>query len=336
MEETTQERPLITFVLFAYNQEEYIREAVEGAFSQTYEPLEIILSDDCSQDQTFKIMQELAEDYVGPHKVRVVQTAHNIGVVAHVLLRGKEASGDIVVVAAGDDISLPVRTEMIANSFSATTGCVFSLTSIISGRGHEISPSAERPLHLAQPEIFLREPKNEYPVIQGCSAAYRSWVFSVPIQPNGKSYAEDLLFSFYINLNEADIRRLDVPLVKYRAHEEALSNRVGANFSVIEQEVYSLRSAHNKLQMLNDFLHIAEVLKKKADVNVQEVQRVESATREKIKWADLSFSCRVKRILFNSKKQNGLSIKWKVMRLWGSHPYYQPKIVFSCFQRKLK
>lgn len=40
--------PLVTFALFAYNQEKFIREAVEGAFAQTYESLEIILSDDCS------------------------------------------------------------------------------------------------------------------------------------------------------------------------------------------------------------------------------------------------------------------------------------------------
>ena len=47
-QKTTAARPLVTFALFAYNQEKYIREAVEGAFSQTYEPLEIILSDDYS------------------------------------------------------------------------------------------------------------------------------------------------------------------------------------------------------------------------------------------------------------------------------------------------
>ena len=53
--------PLVTFALFAYNQEAFIREAVASALSQTYEPLEIILSDDCSTDRTFAIMQELAD-----------------------------------------------------------------------------------------------------------------------------------------------------------------------------------------------------------------------------------------------------------------------------------
>ena len=63
------DRPLITFALFAYNQERFIREAVAGAFSQTYSPLEIILSDDCSSDRTFEIIQEMTAGYEGPHKV---------------------------------------------------------------------------------------------------------------------------------------------------------------------------------------------------------------------------------------------------------------------------
>ena len=58
MPDNVTDRPLVTFALFAYNQEEFIREAVEGAFAQTYEPLEIILSDDCSSDRTYEIIQE--------------------------------------------------------------------------------------------------------------------------------------------------------------------------------------------------------------------------------------------------------------------------------------
>ena len=66
-----QGRALVTFALFAYNQEKFIREAVEGAFSQTYEPLEIILSDDYSSDRTFEIIERMAAEYTGPHRVIV-------------------------------------------------------------------------------------------------------------------------------------------------------------------------------------------------------------------------------------------------------------------------
>lgn len=113
MTDTTSERPLVTFALFAYNQEQYIREAVEGAFSQTYEPLEIILSDDCSSDSTFEIMQEMAAAYEGPHKVFVRRNTFNFGTAMHVQLAFAQSSGQLFVVAAGDDISTYDRVAVL-------------------------------------------------------------------------------------------------------------------------------------------------------------------------------------------------------------------------------
>lgn len=103
------ERPLITFALFAYNQEKYIREAMEGAFAQTYEPLEIILSDDCSADRTFEIMTEMANQYRGPHQIVLRKSPFNVGTALHVQSAFSISKGSLFVVAAGDDISTPSR-----------------------------------------------------------------------------------------------------------------------------------------------------------------------------------------------------------------------------------
>lgn len=111
MTDPTTDRPLVTFALFAYNQEKYIREAVEGAFSQTYKPLEIILSDDCSSDQTYQIMQEMAAAYEGPHEVRVRRGEKNLGVALHFDTLMREANGYLFLAAAGDDVSHANRTE---------------------------------------------------------------------------------------------------------------------------------------------------------------------------------------------------------------------------------
>lgn len=104
------DRPLVSFVLFAYNQERFIREAVKGAFAQSYSPLEIILSDDCSTDRTFEIMADMASDYRGPHTVVLNRNQQNLGLGRHYSAVMGLASGDIVELAAGDDISLPWRT----------------------------------------------------------------------------------------------------------------------------------------------------------------------------------------------------------------------------------
>ncbi len=114
---TIQEKSLITFALFAYNQERFIREAVEGAFSQTYSPLEIILSDDCSSDCTFVIMEEMATEYKGPHTIILNRNERNLGIGGHVNRVMGISKGELIVGAAGDDISEPERTAAIAECY---------------------------------------------------------------------------------------------------------------------------------------------------------------------------------------------------------------------------
>jgi len=87
------DRPLVTFALFAYDQERYIREALEGAFAQSYQPLEILLSDDCSTDRTFDIMREMAAAYAGPHRIRLYRNPTNLGVAGHADVRVQRAQG---------------------------------------------------------------------------------------------------------------------------------------------------------------------------------------------------------------------------------------------------
>ena len=81
MPDNATDRPLVTFALFSYNQEHYIREAIEAAFAQAYQPLEIILSDNCSDDRTDKIKKEMVKEYDGPHRVILNRLDKNIGTI---------------------------------------------------------------------------------------------------------------------------------------------------------------------------------------------------------------------------------------------------------------
>jgi hypothetical protein len=77
-------RPLVTHFLYGYKQERSIRAAIEGVLAQTYQPLEVVLSDDCSPDGTYRVMQEMAAAYRGPHKVVLNRNPKNLGIAGHV------------------------------------------------------------------------------------------------------------------------------------------------------------------------------------------------------------------------------------------------------------
>ena len=115
-----QGRPMVTICMGTYNQEEYVRDSVRGLLSQTYTPLEIVISDDCSKDHTWEIILEEVENYRksgGEHKIVLNRNAHNLGIARHYSKIQRLGSGVISIANGGDDISFPNRVETIVEEW---------------------------------------------------------------------------------------------------------------------------------------------------------------------------------------------------------------------------
>ena len=89
-------------------QKELIREAFQAALSQDYDNLEICVSDDNSQDGTWEIIQEMANDYHGPHRLILNHNERNLGTIGNWQKLCAMASGEILIKADGADVSYPL------------------------------------------------------------------------------------------------------------------------------------------------------------------------------------------------------------------------------------
>jgi len=97
---------LVSYCLFTYNQETYIKEAILAALNQTYSPLEIVISDDCSTDSTFQAVTRTVKEYKGPHRIVLNRNKKNLGLGGNFSkVCYSIATGDYLVTVAGDDIS---------------------------------------------------------------------------------------------------------------------------------------------------------------------------------------------------------------------------------------
>lgn len=208
--------PLVTFALFAYNQQDYIREAIEGALSQTYSPLEIIISDDCSSDQTFQIIEEMTIAYRGPHKVTCSRNSNNLGIAEHVNKINSLANGELIVVAAGDDISIPQRVEIIWDAYlnsNRQSHYFYSVVQKIDESGQILglahSPGA------VNARSKLRTALSPYPLAIGAGQAWTKKLVNNfhPILSN--VWAEDQIFGFRGRLM-GEVGFVDRALVNYR------------------------------------------------------------------------------------------------------------------------
>ena len=211
MPDNATDQPLVTFALFAYNQEDYIREAIEGAFAQTYETLEIILSDDCSSDRTYQIMQEMAAAYEGPHEVHVQQNNKNLGLIDHVNKVSAAMAGEVLILAAGDDISLPPRTEKLMAAFIANPQAV-----LVHSSAHTID---ETGLILGEEypprKQSLEEIVKSASIYIGATGAVRRCLFDMFEPIKYKATYEDLILGTRAALI-GEIIHINESLIKYR------------------------------------------------------------------------------------------------------------------------
>ena len=114
------EAPLVSFCVKCFNQKRFILEALKGAFAQAYRPLEIVISDDASNDGSWEIITSAVENYRhGGGDVSIVLNRNetNLGNMGNWLKLCELSNGALLVKADGDDISLPERTEKIVQAW---------------------------------------------------------------------------------------------------------------------------------------------------------------------------------------------------------------------------
>ena len=235
-----QQRPLVTFAVFAYNQEKFIEEAVLGAFNQTYEPLEIILSDDCSSDSTFDLMRSLADTYVGPHQIKLNRNTSNLGVGAHVNKIMSMIEGELIVVAAGDDISLPERTGRLVDLWlkgGRKAHSLYSAAMVVDVQGREMR-IMDSPPPLSTPAAAIQ---SYLEGVQGCTHAWTRDVFSVfgPILPD--TVCEDRVIPLR-SMMLGDITYSPDILVRYRVHGSNISHHSSLTPDQVMARAYMLHA----------------------------------------------------------------------------------------------
>lgn len=259
------QKPLLTLALFAYNQEKFIREAVKGALSQDYSPLEIIVSDDSSTDATWAIIQEEVSNYSGFHIVRSRRNVTNKGLIPHVVEVMTLAEGDFIVVAAGDDVSFSNRVSTLYSEWVRSgASCVFSnaINMDAESRVFGLYSRITSPYQIASP--YRSTGTTRFLAlgaawIMGCSAAYsKALILNFPPMREG-ILTEDVVLAFRALLTNG-ISYVPDPLLYYRRHHANLFNHTDPGYLDRLRKLRKWRHGNVQLatQQCSDFEHLPD------------------------------------------------------------------------------
>ena len=112
------ERPLVSVVIPCYNQAEYLGEAIRSVLSQSYTPVEIIVVNDGSTDDTALVASSFSEVTLINQENRGLSAARNSGI------RGSH--GSMLVFLDADDRLLPEALSAGVACLAEHPDCAFA------------------------------------------------------------------------------------------------------------------------------------------------------------------------------------------------------------------
>ncbi|SKA70244.1 glycosyltransferase [Desulfobaculum bizertense] len=209
--------PLISVVLTSYNHAEFLRDSIESVLSQTYENIELIISDDASTDGS----QDIIRSYDDP-RIRVMLWDKNRRRKNHAQAY-YAAKGDFFAIHHSDDLWLPDKLEkQLKYVQNPRVGAAFTQVQGIDDKGNSISDSLVAPFavknmsrHSWLREFFFNGNRLCHP-----SVLLRS-EFIPLVYPKASSLIQIPDLRGWVRLcKKSEIRVLPQKLVKFRIHSD--------------------------------------------------------------------------------------------------------------------
>ena len=216
---TSKNVPLVSFIVPIHNSESTVIDSIQSILQQSYENLEIVVIDDASKDNGYKLVEQFDDPRIKLHKQDhqgVTKTRENAIALCE---------GDFIAILDSDDIAYPTRVEKQMKELlnKPNLGLIgaeatfIDINSVVTGQSNFYRPS-----QTYQQELALKKTGFIH-----SSIIYRKCTISKVggFDPFFKK-AEDLDLILRIS-EHSEIAMLKEPLVKYRRHQSSVSHATG-------------------------------------------------------------------------------------------------------------
>lgn len=234
------EKILISVVIAAFNGEKFILELLESIASQTHKVDEIIVCDDCSTDNTIKILDAFKFKYTYLN-IRIIVNRHPLGVSKNFSKAIKLSKGDLIFLADQDDIWHNNKVQTMLGAYTkGRTSYIISDMNVINVTGD------------LQKFTWAELMENNYGitkshVMNGCAVAATKKFFRscLPIPP-GKGH--DVWFAYCAKRLKTRLF-LDKTLMDYRINPQGLTSSLLIDNLVLSKNKKGPQ-VHNNLNVL--------------------------------------------------------------------------------------
>lgn len=217
----------IDILLATYNGEKYIRAQIDSILQQTYTNIRLIISDDCSSDNTINILREYEKQ---DNRVIVYCQQNNVGVIKNFEFLLGKVENELYMLSDQDDVWMPDKIKKSYEYLKKNNAdLVYTDLEIVDSNLNTINNSFNTYMKL---DTKIKKTWNNtgmsqylYNTATGCTILSKKKFIKdiIPIPTNSKFILHDTWIALCVSLN-GKISYLNEPTIKYRQHE---INQVG-------------------------------------------------------------------------------------------------------------
>lgn len=215
----------VDVLLATYNGERYVKEQIESILNQTYENIQIIISDDCSKDGTRQILKEYEQN----DNIKVFYQEKNLGYVKNFEFLLKQVESDLYMLSDQDDVWKKEKIEKTVEKLETENlDLVFGDLEVVDENLNTICKSYNQYMHLSRKiEKYSKDYRLQYlyNCMTGCTILSKKEYLDkiLPLPTNSKYMIHDYWIGLIISLN-GKVGYLKEPYILYRQHG---NNQVG-------------------------------------------------------------------------------------------------------------
>lgn len=245
----------VDILLATYNGEKYVREQIDSILNQTYKEFRLLISDDCSTDNTPSILEEYKNK---DNRIEIYLQKDNLGVVKNFEFLLNKVQSKYYMFSDQDDIWKETKIEKSVNKIQEQDyDLVYSDLEIVDENLIVTNKSywKEKGIYgkIKNYNNFESLYLNNF--VTGCTIISKKELINkfMPLPNNSKYVLHDYWISLILSQN-GKIAYIEEPLIKYRQHK---NNKVGSKKK--SDELKSLDEIRNlfiqvKIEHFNVFI----------------------------------------------------------------------------------
>lgn len=206
--------PLVSVIMPVYNGALFVGEAIDSILAQTYRPLELVIVNDHSKDETREILSLYRKKF--PKIVKVIHLKKNIGESASANVAFRKTKGEFVARMDADDISHPQKIELQVKYLIShpAVGVVGTQAEVINSEGEVVG---QKTFPLSHRQIY-RQFAVVNPMLHPACLFRRSFLPHKNRLYENKFEPNDDYYTLFKLLNYGKFANLPQKLFYYRVH----------------------------------------------------------------------------------------------------------------------